>query len=57
MDKTSLGMLLMAMGVVDLLLLSFIGVLKHRPVLMLAGIVSGVTTGAVGLLIYLGKIL
>ncbi|MBS2038209.1 hypothetical protein JST97_24705 [bacterium] len=57
MDKSSLGMLLMAIGAVDLLLLSIIGIIKHKPVLLLAGIVGGVATGAVGLLIYQGKIL
>lgn len=47
----------MAIGAVDLLLLSAIGIFKQRPVLILAGIVGGVATAAIGLLLYLGKIL
>jgi hypothetical protein len=57
MDKTSLGILLMVMGAIELVLLSVLAAVKHKPALLLAGIGSGTATGLIGLLIYLGKIL
>ena len=57
MSKTSLGMLLMAIGAIDFVLLSLMAVLKRKPVLLLAAIVGGATLAAVGLGIYTGKIL
>lgn len=57
MEKTTLGMMLMVLGAFELVLLSAVAAMKQKPVLLLAGIVSGLATGVIGLLIYLGKIL
>lgn len=56
MDKHMLGLLLMGLGVADVILISLIGVIKHKPILILAGIVAGVITGGLGVAFYLGKI-
>ncbi len=56
MDKSILGILLMLVGVVDVVLLTLVGLAKQRLILILAGVMSGVTTAIIGLLIYLGKI-
>ena len=51
-----LGLVLIIVGVIELVLLSLVGVVKRKPILLLIGIGSGVVTGIIGLLIYLGKI-
>lgn len=57
MEKTTLGIMLMVLGAFELVLLSAVAAMKQKPVLLLAGIVSGLATGVIGLLVYLGKIL
>jgi hypothetical protein len=56
MSPAILGVLLFVVGLVELLLLVLIGVNKQKPVLILAGLVSGLVTMGLGLMFYLGKI-
>lgn len=57
MDKQHLvGLIMMAVGCVEVVLLSLIGLLKQRFILIVAGVLGGLITGGLGLAIYLGKI-
>lgn len=47
---------MMAVGCVEMVLLSLIGVVKQRLVMIVAGVLGGLITGGLGLAIYTGKI-
>jgi hypothetical protein len=51
-----IGILLMIVGLLDVVLIGTIGVMKRKPVLILAGATAGILTAALGVLFYLGKI-
>ncbi len=51
-----IGLLLIAIGVVEGLMLVLFGVLKQKPMLIPAGAFSGLVTAAIGVLFYLGEI-
>ncbi len=46
----------MIVGLLDVLLIGAIGVMKRKPVLILAGVTAGILTVGLGVLFYLGKI-
>lgn len=46
----------MIVGLLDVVLIGTIGVMKRKPVLILAGATAGILTAALGVLFYLGKI-
>ena len=57
MDKQHLvGLIMLAVGCVEVVLLSLIGILKHRFVFVVAGVLGGLITGGLGLAIYTGRI-
>jgi len=56
MSATTLGMILLAVAIIETVLISLIGWFKGRPILILAGILSGVVTAAIGAAFMLGKI-
>lgn len=56
MSANTLGMLLLAVAIVETVLICLIGAVKGRPILILAGILSGIVTAAVGAAFMMGKI-
>lgn len=46
----------MVLGVGELITLSLLGIIRRRPVLLVAGILAGAISFTLGLLIYLGII-
>lgn len=51
-----IGLLLIALGILEGLALVAFGALKHKPVMIPVGFLSGVVTAAIGVALYLGKI-
>jgi hypothetical protein len=51
-----IGIMLMLVGVLEVVTLSLIGLFKHKPILILAGALSGVVTSLLGVAFYLDKI-
>lgn len=51
-----IGLLLIAIGVAEGVMLVLFGVLKQKPMLIPAGAVSGLVTAAIGVFFYMGKI-
>ena len=55
-SQTDLGILLMIVGLLDIVLIGTIGLVKRKPILIVAGAMAGVLTAGLGVLFYLGKL-
>lgn len=51
-----IGLVVIVFAVMDLLLLGVVAVVKRRPALLAAAILSSLVTGVAGAMLYLGKL-